>query len=43
MRAAHLLRRLRVQAHFMPAGWVWEIAALIAAVAWLADLAGAQQ
>lgn len=34
-----LLRRLRVQAHFTPSGWVVEIAALIALVAMAAEYA----
>lgn len=32
-----LIRRLRVQAHFIPSGWVIELSALIAFVALLAE------
>lgn len=32
------LRRLRVTAHLMPSGWVFELAALLAAVCWIAEL-----
>lgn len=32
------LRRLRVEANFLPSGWVYELAALVAAVCWLAEI-----
>lgn len=33
-----LRQRIQVTLHLMPSGWVIELAALIAAVAWLAEL-----